>query len=182
MKFLIDFIPIILFFVAYKYYDIYTATAVAIIASVVQTLWHRFSSGKFENMHLITLAIIVVLGGMTLLLQDERFIKWKPSIVNWAFGAGIIIANLVSKKSAISLLLGSKITLPNNVWKKLDIAWFAFFIFSGLLNLYVAYAFSTDIWVNFKLFGMMGLTFAFIVGQSIYLSKYLKEPLIKSRK
>ena len=175
MKFLIDIIPIALFFIAFKLYDIYVATVVAIIASIIQTLWHRFRAGKFENMHLITLAVIIVLGGMTLVFQDERFIKWKPSIVNWAFAVALIIGRIILKKPTIQALLGEKIQLPLHVWKNLDWGWFVFFILSGILNLYVAQNYSTDTWVNFKLFGMMGLTLVFVLLQGIYIARYIKE-------
>ena len=174
MKFLIDFIPIILFFVAYKVYDIYIATLVAIVASIVQTLWNRFQTGQFEKMHVMTLVIISLLGGLTLFFQDERFIKWKPTIVNWAFAIGIWVSYVITKKSAMKLLLGSKIKLPDVVWRKLDVSWGGFFIVSGVLNLFVAYYFNTDIWVNFKLFGMLALTLVFIIAQSLFLSKHLK--------
>jgi intracellular septation protein len=176
MKLLIDIIPIALFFIAFKFYDIYVATIVAMAASIVQTFWHRFSTGKFETMHLITLIIILLLGGMTLFFQDERFIKWKPTIVNWAFALALIIGTFFLKKPAIQALLGSKITLPLTVWINLNWGWFIFFILSGALNLYVAYNYSTDAWVNFKLFGMMGITLIFVILQGIYISKYIQEP------
>lgn len=176
MKLLIDIIPIALFFIAFKMYDIYIATIVAMVASVVQTLWHRFSTGKFENMHLITLFIIIILGSMTLFFQDERFIKWKPTLVNWAFAIALIIGTWILKKPAIEALLGKKITLPITIWQHLNWAWFVFFILSGGLNLFVAYYYSTDIWVNFKLFGMMGLTLIFIVIQGLYIARYMSNP------
>lgn len=174
MKFIIDIIPIILFFIAFKFYDIYIATAVAMVSSIVQIFWYRLISGKFESMHLITLVIITVLGGLTLFLQDENFIKWKPTIVNWAFALGLLIGTWVLKRPAIHALLGGKIELPAVAWKRLNWSWFIFFIISGSINLYVAFNFSTDTWVNFKLFGMLGLTLLFIIAQSIYIGRYLQ--------
>lgn len=174
MKILLDIIPIALFFIAYKFYGIYIATVVAMVASIIQTLWHRFHAGKFEMTHLITLAIIMVLGGMTLLFQDERFIKWKPTIVNWAFALALILGSMILKKPVVRKLLEAKITLPDDAWKHLNWAWFIFFILSGALNLFVAYYYSTDVWVNFKLFGMMGLTLTFVILQGIYISRYIK--------
>ncbi len=174
MKVLVDFFPILLFFIAYKLYDIYTATAVAIVASVIQVAYFWFKNKKVENMHLITLAIIVVFGGATLILEDELFIKWKPTVVNWLFAAVFLGSQFIGKKNIVQRMMGSAITLPGAIWVKLNFAWVAFFIASGLANLYVMYNFDTDTWVNFKLFGMMGLTFAFIILQGVFLIRYIK--------
>jgi len=173
MKLFLEFLPIILFFVAYKMYDIYTATAVAIAASVIQTFYHRYKHGSFEKMHIVTMAMLVVLGGMTIAFQDEAFIKWKPSVVNWVFAAVLIGSFYIGKKPIIQRLLSSQLTLPNDVWGKLNWAWAIFFAGVGFLNIWVAYNFDTDTWVNFKMFGLLGLTIVFIIAQSMYLARYM---------
>ncbi|NOX28062.1 MAG: septation protein A [Gammaproteobacteria bacterium] len=172
MKLLLDFFPIILFFIAAKVYDIYVATAVAIAASVIQVAYLYFRNGRVEKMHLITLAAIVILGGSTLLLQDEQFIKWKPSVVNWLFAVVFIGSQFIGERPVIQRMMGNNFMLPNTMWTKLNLIWAAFFIFLGVTNLYVAYNFDTDTWVNFKLFGMLGLTLVFIIVQTIYISKH----------
>ncbi len=174
MKLFFDFLPILLFFAAYKVYDIYTATAVIIVATVVQVGWHWFKNGKVENMHLITLVLVLVLGGLTLLLQDENFIKWKPTIVNWAFALAFLGSQFIGKKNLLQRMLDKQITVSSDkVWTNLNFAWIAFFIVIGIVNLFVAFNFDTNTWVNFKLFGMLGLTLVFVIGQSFYLTRYI---------
>ncbi len=175
MKLLFDLFPVILFFIAYKLYDIYTATAVAIAASVAQVFFVYMKHRKVEKMHLITLALILVLGGLTLALHDETFIKWKPTLVNWGFALVFWGSHYIGKKPIIRRMLDEALTLPEHVWQRLSMLWITFFIFSGALNLFVAYTFSTDIWVNFKLFGLMGLTVIFIILQGLYLAKYMQD-------
>jgi len=172
MKMLFDFFPIILFFVAAKVYDIYVATAVAIVATVLQVVYVKLRHGQVEKMHLITLLAVVLLGGTTLLLQDEQFIKWKPSVVNWVFAAAFIGSQFIGKKPIIQRMMGNNFTLPKTMWTKLNLMWSGFFIFLGIANLYVAYNFDTDTWVNFKLFGMLGLTLLFIIIQTVYISRH----------
>ncbi|MDQ2696473.1 MAG: septation protein A [Pseudomonadota bacterium] len=174
MKFLFDFLPILLFFIAFKLYDIYVATAVAIAATALQTAWLWFSQRRVERMPLITLGLIVVLGGATLLFQDETFIKWKPTAVNWAFAAVFLGSQFIGKKTLVERMLGQNMALPAAVWVRLNLAWVAFFAAMGIANLYVAYHFDTDTWVDFKLFGMLGLTLAFVVLQAFYLARHLK--------
>ncbi|MDH3561503.1 MAG: septation protein A, partial [Gammaproteobacteria bacterium] len=162
MKFLFDLFPIILFFLTYKLYDIYVATAVAIAAAFVQTGLYWLKHRKFENMHLVTLAILIVFGGLTLVLRDPIFIKWKPTVVNWLFGAVFLGSRFIGKRTLVERMMSHAITVPGPVWVKLNWSWVAFFMGMGVLNLYVAYNYSEDTWVNFKLFGMMGLTIAFV--------------------
>lgn len=175
MKFLFDIFPVILFFVAFKLYDIYVATAVAIAATFVQIGWIRMRGRKVENMLWGSLAVIVVFGGATLLLQNETFIKWKPTVLYWLFAASLGVAALAFKKNLIRSMMEKQVTLPDPVWSRLLASWIGFFAVMGVLNLYVAYNFSTDAWVNFKLFGGIGLMLAFVVLQALMLSKYVQD-------
>ncbi|MGV6826369.1 MAG: septation protein A [bacterium] len=174
MKFFFDLLPVILFFAAYEFFDIYVATAVAIASSVIQVSWLKLKHGQVENMHKITLVVLVIFGGLTLVLQDPAFIKWKPTLVNWLFALAFIGSFLLTDKSLMERMMGHAIELPAQIWRNLNHAWALFFIFSGALNLYVAYNFAEDIWVNFKLFGMLGLTLVFIIAQGAYLARYIQ--------
>lgn len=176
MKLLFDFFPIALFFVAFKVYDIYVATIVAIVATCLQVGYTRLKHKKVETMHLITLLLIVVLGGATLYLQDERFIKWKPTIVNWLFGVAFLGSQLIGKHTFMERMMKSNLSLPRMIWRRLNLSWAMFFILLGFINLYVMQVYDTDTWVNFKLFGMLGLTFVFVLLQAVYLSRYVSEP------
>ena len=173
MKFLFDFLPILLFFAAYQVSDIYVATAVAMAVSAAQTGWLWLRHRRVERMVMITFILIMVLGGATLALHDEIFIKWKPTAVNWLFGAVFLGSQLVGRKSAIEYMLSEQIKLPAPVWVRLNLAWAGFFITVGAINLYVAFNFGTDTWVNFKMFGMLGLTLAFVIGQTFYLARHI---------
>ena len=214
MKLLADFFPVILFFVSYKLYGIYVATAVAIFASVLQVGYGWWRHRRLENMHLITLVILVVFGGLTILLQDRTFIMWKPSVINWLFGSVFIASQFIGDKPVVERMMGSNFSLPPNIWRKLNGAWGLFFLTLGFLNLYVANDFFVaeqqlmeatglqeidldncsglfkgselamcntahsleEQWVNFKLFGMLGLTVVFIVLQAFYLARHIQEP------
>ena len=175
MKFLFDVFPVVLFFAAFKLYDIYVATAVAIAATVVQVSWLKLRGRRVDLMLWASLAIIVVFGGATLLLQDETFIKWKPTVLYWLFGVVLAVGMLGFRKNLIRTVLGEQMRLPDPVWARLNWSWVAFFGFMGAANLYVAYNYSTDLWVNFKLFGGIGLMIAFVVAQSLVLAKYLQD-------
>ncbi len=175
MKFLYDFFPILLFFIAYKTQGIYVATAVAIVASIIQVGYMWFKNRRVETMHLVTLGLIVVLGGATLIFQDEDFIKWKPTIVNWAFALAFLGSQFIGKKPFVRRIMESNITLKDEaIWSRLNTIWAAFFVAMGVVNLYVAFNYDTDTWVNFKLFGMMGLTLLFVVLQGVYLVKHIE--------
>ena len=174
MKFLFDLFPVILFFVAFKFADIFVATGVAIAATVAQIGWVLLRGKKVTNMQWSSLAIIAVFGGATLLLRDETFIKWKPTVLYWSAGLAFLGA-LAFGKNLIKAVMAEGLELPEPVWFKLCVAWGVFFLFKGALNLWVAFNFSTDTWVNFKLFGGMGLMFAFIVAQALWLSKHLPD-------
>lgn len=176
MKFLFDIFPVIVFFAAFKLYDIYVATAVAIAATAVQVAWSWLRHRKVDNMLWISMAIIAVFGGLTLLLQDETFIKWKPTVLYWLFAGVLLGAELVFGRNLIRAMMQRQVTLPDAVWKKLNLSWIGFFTLMGALNIYVAYSFSTDVWVNFKLFGGIGLLVAFAFGQALMLSRHIEEP------
>ncbi|MCE5181005.1 MAG: septation protein A [Betaproteobacteria bacterium] len=175
MKFLFDLFPIILFFAAYKFFGIFTATAVAIGATFAQIGWVWFRHHKIDTMLWISLAIITVFGGATLLLHDVTFIKWKPTVLYWLFATTLIVGQLGFKKNLIKSMMGKQMTLPENVWLKLNFGWAAFFAIVGVINLYVAFNFSENAWVNFKLFGILGLMVVFVLGQGMLLAKYVVE-------
>ncbi len=213
MKFLADFFPILLFFVFYKIYDIYAATAVAIAASFVQVGFHWLRHRKFETMHLVTLGILVVFGGLTIALQDRVFIMWKPSVVNWLFALVFLFSQFIGEKPLIKRMMSHAITVPDDIWKRLNGLWVAFFILMGALNLYIASDFFVveetlraatgmaeidltrcgelfqdenlelcknarsleETWVNFKLFGMLGLTVVFVIAQAFYLARHIQD-------
>ena len=174
MKLLIDFFPIILFFAAFKLWGIYVATAVAIVATVAQILWLRRSRGKVEPMQWVSLAVIVLFGGATIALQNETFIKWKPTVLYWLMGGTLAAGQLFFRKNLLKTLMGSQLDLPEPAWRVTNWSWVAFFAVMGVLNLWVAYTFDTDTWVNFKLFGGMGLMIVFVIGQALYLGRYMK--------
>jgi intracellular septation protein len=175
MKFLFDLFPVVLFFVAFKLADIYVATAVAIAATFVQVGWLKLRGKRVDAMLWASLGIIAVFGGATLALQDETFIKWKPTVLYWLFGAVLAGAALVFRRNLVRLMLSEQVRLPEPVWSRLNWSWIGFFAFMGALNLYVAYNYSTDLWVNFKLFGGMGLMVLFVVIQAAFLAKYVEE-------
>lgn len=175
MKFLFDLFPVILFFAAYKFADIYVATAVAIVATFAQIGWVHFRHGKVDKMLWISCGLILVFGGMTLLLRDPTFIKWKPTVLYWLFATVLLGSALLFGKNLIRSMLEAQVGLPEPLWTRLNLAWVGFFAAMGALNLYVAYNFSEADWVNFKLFGGMGLMFAFIVAQGLLLAKYVED-------
>lgn len=182
MKLLFDFLPLLVFYAAFQLYGIYIATAVGIVASVVQVSFGYFKHRRFEPMHLVVLAAMVVFGGLTIALQDEAFIKWKPSIVNWVFAAAVL-GSLFGKKSALEFLMGKQFKLPAAVWRKLNIAWASFFVAMGCLNVYVAFYYNLDAdaaartqtWVNFKVFGLTAMTFVFAIAQFLFIAKHIPE-------
>tara|TARA_A100001388_G_scaffold263619_1_gene234172 strand:- start:32 stop:679 length:648 start_codon:yes stop_codon:yes gene_type:complete len=173
MKLLLDFLPILIFFGVYKATDnLITATAVLIPVTVVQVTAVYLLTKKLEKMALITLALVIILGGLTILLNDGWFIMWKPTVVNWLFASAFVGSHFIGRKPIIERLLGQAIGLDSGRWLQLSYAWILFFTVSGILNLIVAYQFSEDTWVNFKLFGLLGLTIIFVVIQGIWIAKY----------
>lgn len=201
MKFLYDLFPVLLFFLIYKLYGeipavfidtantvlprtltpgkasdaIFLATAVAIVASFAQVSVHWLRHHRFEKMHLVSLALITVFGGATLILQDPVFIKWKPTILNWLFAAVFLISHWVGNKTLAERMMSHAITVPEAVWQRVNLGWIGFFLFAGATNLYVAYTFSEEIWVDFKLFGLMGMTLVFVIVQAFYLARYMED-------
>lgn len=175
MKLLFDFFPIFLFFIAFKWFGIYIATAVTMVGSLLQVSIYWLKHRKFEGLHLITLAIVVLLGGTTLLLHNELFIKWKPTAIYWTFALSFLGSQFIGKKPLIQRLLDTQITLPVLIWRHLNLSWALFFSIMGIVNVYVIYHFSTNAWVNFKLFGSLGMTIIFLIAQAIYMSRYLEQ-------
>jgi intracellular septation protein len=204
MKLLLDFLPILLFFGTFKYAEahkawaasfatqhlgfavagglvgadeapVLLATVVVIVATMAQVAWIKFNGRKVDLMLWVSLALVVVLGGLTVWFHSETFIKWKPSVLYWAMGTALWLSQALFGKNLLRSLLGGQIELPTAVWHRLNFAWVAFFATMGLLNLWVAYTFSTSIWVNFKLFGGLGLMLAFTIAQGLYLSRYIKD-------
>lgn len=172
MKILIDFLPILLFFGAYKTYDIYVGTAVLMVATVLQMGAIYAIDRKLQMMHKVTLALVLVFGAMTLVLQDERFIKWKPTVLYAAMAVALAVAVWIYKKNFLKMLLGSQLTLPDAVWMRLNVVWVGYSAFMSLVNAYVAAYYSTEAWVNFKLWGYV-FPLLFILGQGFYVSRYL---------
>jgi len=200
MKLLFDLFPVILFFATFKYAEkspelaadwmgsllgfvpddakmapILLATVVVIVATVAQIVWVHFRHGKVDKMLWVSLVLVAFFGGLTLAFQNEAFIKWKPTILYWVFASSMAFSAYVLKKNAIKAMLGEQLTLPEPVWARVNLSWIAFFLTMGALNLFVAFNFSTDTWVNFKLFGGMGLMLVFVLGQGMLLSKYVEE-------
>ena len=180
MKALFDFFPLILFFAAFKLYDIYVATAIAIAATFLQVAYVWIKYRRFETTHIITLVVISFFGGLTLFFHNDAFIMWKPSVVNWIFSA-IVLGSVAVNRSVIKTLMGKQLDLPDRIWHRLSIAWGVFFLAMGFLNMYIAFYYQLDlpdevrreIWVNFKVFWMLGLTLLFSVGQMFFIAKYL---------
>jgi intracellular septation protein len=174
MKFIFDLIPVILFFIAFKTFDIYVATGVVIAATVAQIgwVWHRHR--KVDTMLWVSLGLVSVFGGATLLLHDENFIKWKPTILYWLFAVVLLGSATLFGKNLIRSMLEQQLQVPDSLWVRLNLAWVGFFSIMGCANLFVAFNYSTDTWVNFKLFGTMGLMIIFIIAQGVLLAKYVE--------
>jgi intracellular septation protein len=174
MQLIADYFPLLLFFVAFKWQGIYVATAVAIAASVAQIVWFYWR-GKVSAVHWLSFAIIVVFGGATLLLQDDTFIKWKPTVLYAVFGGVLATGKLAFRRDLLALLL-KDLTLPSSVWSRLTWSWVGFFALMAVANWYVAFHFSTDVWVNFKVWGGIGLFLLFALAQGLVLARYVSEP------
>ena len=205
MKLLFDFFPIILFFLGYYQAGFLIentiighwidpskddfvnatiiATAIAIIASFIQVSTSWLKHRKVEKMHLFSFALIAVLGGITIAFGNPAFVQWKPTVLNWLFAAAFFISFFIGEKTLVERAMGQQIKLPDEVWNRLNIGWVAFFLFSGSANLYVAFYYDLgqaeqtrmDTWVNFKVFGLMGMTLIFVILQAIYLARHMHE-------
>jgi intracellular septation protein len=175
MKQLLEFFPILLFFVAYKLYDIYIATAVVIGATIVQVAIAWFKYRKVETMQWITLGLVIVFGGATIILHDEQYLKWKFSIIEWLFGLAFLSSHFIGKKTFIERMMSSNLTLPANIWQRLNFSWATFFISVGFINVYVMYNYNTDDWVTFKTFIAPALMVVFMVVQMSFLYKYIPD-------
>lgn len=175
MNQLSEFIPIILFFIAYKFYNIYVATAVVIAATIVQVAYGWFKHRKVGTMQWITLVLIIVMGGATIYLRDEQFIKWKLSIIEWLFGLVFLGSQFIGEKPIVERMMSGSLTLPSAIWKRLNLMWSSFFLIVGFINVYVMYNYDTDDWVTFKTFGVPGLMVVFIVVQMAIIYKHIPE-------
>lgn len=180
MKFLFDLFPIILFFIAFKFGDIYTATIVAMVATIGQILWVYYRHRKIDAMQWVSLVMILVFGSLTIFLHDKTFIQLKPTALYWLFAAVLFISSEFFQKNWIQVLMGKQISIKENnahsVWHTLNRAWALFFFLMGALNLYVAFEYSEEAWVNFKLFGSTGLLIIFVIIQGIWLSRHMEHP------
>jgi len=174
VKFLFDFFPLILFFAAFKFADIFVATGIAIAATLAQIAWSLLRRHRIAAMQWTSLAVIVVFGGATLVLHDETFIKWKPTVLYWA-GGGALLVGLAFGRNLVKSIMGEDLALPEPIWSRLCIAWGVFFLFAGALNLFVAFHYSTDTWVNFKVFGSFALIMCFAVVQALWVSRHVPE-------
>lgn len=181
MKFLFDFFPVLLFFIAYKASggNMFLATGVIMAASALQVALYWLKFRRFQTMHLVTLGLVVLFGGLTLALQDEQFIKWKVSVVNWLFGVVFLGSQFIGRKNLVERMMSTAVSVQKSVWARLNMSWVLFFLSMGFLNWYVMANYSDDVWVDFKFYGMLGLTFLFVVGQAFYLGRHIepeKEP------
>ena len=201
MKFLFDFLPIALFFGMFKYAEgqrewaaatatdwlgfmvaggvvgpteapVLLATVVVVLATLAQVLWLKAKGRKVDTMLWVSLALVTLLGAATVYFHSEAFIKWKPTVLYWVMGGALLVGQLVFKKNGVQALMGAQMTLPAEVWGRVNLSWVAFFAVMGVINLWVAYTFSTSVWVNFKLFGGIGLMLVFVIAQAAYLNKY----------
>jgi intracellular septation protein len=150
------------------------ATVVVIVATMLQILWLKIAGKKVDTMLWVSLGLVTLLGGATIYFHSESFIKWKPTVLYWVMGGALLIGQLVFKKNGIKTLMGAQMSLPDAIWLRVNLSWVGFFALMGVLNLWVAFNFSTSAWVNFKLFGGIGLMFAFVAVQAVYLNKYIK--------
>jgi intracellular septation protein len=170
MQLLFDFLPVIAFFVAYKLADIYVATGVMIVAVVLQTAVQWIRHRKVSSMALISGALVLVFGSLTLIVHDKAFIQWKVTVVNWLFAAAFLATQYFGERTLIERMMGENVQLERELWRKLNVAWALFFLLLGTINLYVARNFSEAVWVDFKMFGVIGLTLVFALGQGLWLA------------
>ncbi len=173
MKQFLEFIPLIIFFIVYKIVNIYAATAALMISMAIVLIFIYFTAGKIGKMQWITFAMVMVFGTLTIALHDDVFIKWKVTVVYGLFTIVLLVTQFIFNKPAIKQMLSKEFTLPEKVWNNLNLAWAIFFAVLGVLNLYIAFNMPINVWVNFKVFGLMGATLVFTVISVIYIYKYL---------
>ncbi len=174
-KMLNDLLPAIVFFAVYKMYNIFYATAALIIITVAQVIYDYVVYRKIDKMKILIALLVIVFGGATLYFHNEEFIKWKVSIINWLLGFGLIVCTYIMKEPPMKKLLQDAVSLSEKQWRSINNSWGVYFIFLGTVNIIVALCYSTDIWMNFKMFGLMGMTIVFLIIQSIFISKYAKK-------
>jgi intracellular septation protein len=174
-KLLVDFFPILLFFAAFKVAGIYVATGVAIVATFAQIAWLKHSTGKVEPMQWVSLGVIVLFGGATIALHNDTFIKWKPTVLYWLMGGTLLVGQVFFRRNLVKSLMGSQLELDDPVWRVVNWSWIVFFAAMGAINLWVAFHFDTDTWVNFKLFGGIGLMLLFVIAQGLFLAKHVQD-------
>ncbi|OGV26746.1 MAG: septation protein A [Legionellales bacterium RIFCSPHIGHO2_12_FULL_37_14] len=182
MKILFDFFPVFLFFITYRVMGIYAATVVAMVASCLQVIIYRVQHKSYEKMHVASFFLILILGSATLFFHNPWFIKFKPTGVYWLMASVILGSQWFSAKPILQKMMESNITLKKEIWKRINLAWAIYFTLLGLVNLYIAYNFSTDVWVNFKMFGGIGLTLLFVLGQAVYLTRHVSTGKVGPRK
>jgi len=175
MHLFLEYLPLIVFFIVWKLAGLYWATGALIVASAIQLIAFKMKKEPIPKRNWVFFGLIAVFGGLTIFFQDEAFIKWKVTIINGIFAIGLIMSRYVFNKNAIKELLSEAITLPEPIWDKLNLAWSGFFALCAILNLYIAFNYSLETWVNFKVFGLMGLTFVFAIGSIMFLYKYMPE-------
>lgn len=173
MKQFADFIPLIVFFVVYKTVDIYAATGALMATTCLQLLIQWLKHKKLEKMHLVTLVLVLFFGGLTMFFQNDAFIKWKVTAVNGLFALALLVSRYGFGKNLIQQMLGKEMTVADGIWDRVNLAWVGFFTGCGLLNIYVAFSLSQEIWVNFKVFGLLGLTFLFTLATALYLYRHV---------
>ncbi|WP_281557222.1 septation protein A [Thalassomonas sp. RHCl1] len=175
MHAIFEYLPLVIFFIFYKVFDIYWATASLIATSALQILYYFVKRQPVPTRNWVFFGLIAVFGGLTIFLHDDAFLKWKVTLINGFFALALLVSQYVFKKNLIKQFLSEALTLPEGVWNKLNLAWAMFFALCGILNIYVAFNFEQETWVNFKVFGLTGLTFVFAIGSIISLHKHLPE-------
>jgi len=175
MHALLEYLPLIIFFIFYKFADLYWATGSLIVTSALQILYYVYKKQPIPKRNWIFFGLIAVFGGLTIFFHDDAFIKWKVTIINGIFAIALIVSKQLFNKNLIKEMMGEALPLPENIWTRLNLAWATFFISCAILNIYIAYNFSQETWVNFKVFGLMGLTFVFAISTVLAVYKHLPE-------
>ena len=175
MKQLLDFLPLVVFFVFYKLYDIYVASGALIAATALALIFTCIKYRKVEKMTLITFAMVAIFGTLTLVFHNDEFIKWKVTVIYVLFSGALLVSQLILKKPLIQRMLGKELTLPDHVWNKLNLSWAIFFLLCGLANIYVAFWLPQEVWVNFKVFGLTVLTLLFTLLSGVYIYRHMPD-------